>query len=267
MVTQYFTKLIAFRKKLIGTTENITDDAMKTHIFTTLSNSYETTIQILEQRIPAPTAQQCMDAIREYAERTTLNKENGDASTGAALYSRGGNCGRGSGRGRGRRCGRRGGALGNGHQKQNCTYCKMDNRTTEARGKRKHGENDTNTGSPNTSMNDEHTCYHRGLSGHFKSDCIHFKRARDQRNEVIKGTASLATAGDRDLILLADNVTALTAARTPAAWVIDSGASHHMCNDRTRFNSIKKLRQPIVIELGDDNKVTVSHHGLLNVSQ
>jgi len=56
-VTQYFTKLIAFRKKLIGTTENITDDAMKTHIFTTLSNSYETTIQILKQRIPAPMAE------------------------------------------------------------------------------------------------------------------------------------------------------------------------------------------------------------------
>jgi hypothetical protein len=30
---------------------------------------------------------------------------------------------------------------------------------------------------------------------------------------------------------------------------------------------IKKLRQPIVIELGDDNKVTLSHHGLINVSQ
>jgi len=40
-----------------------------------------------------------------------------------------------------------------------------------------------------------------------------------------------------------------------------------MCNDRTRFNSIKKLRQPIVIELGDDNKLTVSHHGLVNISQ
>ena len=40
-----------------------------------------------------------------------------------------------------------------------------------------------------------------------------------------------------------------------------------MCNDRTRFNSIKKLRQPIVIELGDDNIVTVSHHGLVNISQ
>jgi len=28
-----------------------------------------------------------------------------------------------------------------------------------------------------------------------------------------------------------------------------------------------KLRQPIVIELGDDNKVTESHHGLVSVSQ
>jgi len=49
--------------------------------------------------------------------------------------------------------------------------------------------------------------------------------------------------------------------------IIDSGASHHMCNDRSRFNSIKKLRQQIVIELGDDNEVTVSHHGHVNVSQ
>jgi len=48
-VTQYFTKLIALCKKLIGTTENITNNPMKTHIFTTPSNSYETTIQILEQ--------------------------------------------------------------------------------------------------------------------------------------------------------------------------------------------------------------------------
>jgi hypothetical protein len=77
------------------TTENITNDAMKTHIFTTISNLYEMTIQNLEQRIPAPTAEQFMDAIHEYAKRTTLTKDIGDASTGPALYSRGGNRGRG----------------------------------------------------------------------------------------------------------------------------------------------------------------------------
>jgi hypothetical protein len=53
---------------LFGITKNITDDAMKTSIFNTLSHSYEMAIQIIEQLIPAPTAQQCMDAIRDDAE-------------------------------------------------------------------------------------------------------------------------------------------------------------------------------------------------------
>jgi len=39
-----------------------------------------------------------------------------------------------------------------------------------------------------------------------------------------------------------------------------------MCNDRPRLNSVKKHCQPIVIQLGDDNKVKVSQHGLVNVS-
>jgi hypothetical protein len=94
-VTQVFTTLITFPKKRIGTTKDITDDAIKTHIFTTLSNSYETTIHMLQQRIHAPTAQQCMDAICEYPQRTTLTKVFGDASTGAALYTSSGNHGHG----------------------------------------------------------------------------------------------------------------------------------------------------------------------------
>jgi hypothetical protein len=48
-VTPFFTTLLAFWQKLIGRTENSTDDTMKTHIFTTLSNLYETTTQILQQ--------------------------------------------------------------------------------------------------------------------------------------------------------------------------------------------------------------------------
>jgi hypothetical protein len=109
------------------------------------------------------------------------------------------------------------------------------------------------TKSSDTIRHDKQTCYYGSLPGHFKTDCIHFKCARDQRNKVNKGTASakLATAGDRDVISLAGNATALPAASAPAGWVIDSGASHHMCNDRTRLNSINKLRQPIFIELGD----------------
>jgi len=161
---------------------------MKTHIFTTLSNLFETTIQILEQEIPAPTAQQCMDAIRKYTNQTTLTKETGDAARRATQYSRGGDRG----------CGH--GGRGHGRQKHKCTRCTMDNHTTEACGKRKLAENDTKTSDSN--RNDPRTCYHCGLPGHFKTDYIHFKRARDQRDRVNEGTASasLATAGDRDLI-------------------------------------------------------------------
>ena len=73
----------------------------------------------------------------------------------------------------------------------------MDNHTTEACGKRENAESHSNT-----SRNDERTCYHCCLTGHFKADCIHFKRARDQHKKVKKGTASVlfATAADRDLI-------------------------------------------------------------------
>jgi len=56
--TQYFTRLIDLRKKLIGSPEAISDETMKTHIFSTMPTEFETTIKILEQHIPVPTAQQ-----------------------------------------------------------------------------------------------------------------------------------------------------------------------------------------------------------------
>ena len=56
--TQYFTRLIDLRKKLIGSPEAISDETMKTHIFSTMPTEFETTIKILEQQIPVPTAQQ-----------------------------------------------------------------------------------------------------------------------------------------------------------------------------------------------------------------
>ena len=56
-ITKYFTRLIDLRKKLIGSPETISDETMKTHIFSTMPKVFETTIKILEQQIPIPTAQ------------------------------------------------------------------------------------------------------------------------------------------------------------------------------------------------------------------
>jgi len=134
-----------------------------------------------------------MDAIRKYAKRTTMTTEMKDACTRAALSSRGGNCGCG----RGGRGGGLAGGQGNGRQKHKCSYCKMGNHSAKACTKRRHAEIDGNI-----SRNIEQKCYHCGLTGHFKADCIHFKGARYQHKKVNKGTASatLAQAGDCDLI-------------------------------------------------------------------
>jgi len=56
---------------------------MKINIFTTLTNSYDMTIQILEQRLPTHTAQQYMDEFCKYAERRTLTAELHTTFTGA----------------------------------------------------------------------------------------------------------------------------------------------------------------------------------------
>jgi len=240
---------------------------MKTHIFTTVPNSYQTTIQILEQWMLASIAQQGMDVIRAYAKWMTLTIAIGDASSGVALYFNRGNHGHGHDGGVCGQGGRQWSIQPNALKKYKCTYCKMDYHTTTANRQWQCTEINTHNIDTTTSRNDKQTCYHCGLPEHLQADCNHFKHARDQCNKQNQDIASITTARDRDLIWLADDAPALTTASAPVAEVIDFGASHHVCNDHTRFNSIKKLRQPIVIELGDDNKVTVSHHGLINISQ
>jgi hypothetical protein len=198
-ITQYLTRQIAIRKKLIVTPEQISEETMKTHIFTTLSNEFEMTIKILERLIPPPTAREAMDALKEAGERTALTKEIGDAATGSALYTQhGGYRGRGRGQGHGgyRRGIRRGGHRRNMTYK--CTYCKSDTHTTEDGRKRKLGLSKGEI--------DERTWYQCGLPGHLKANCLQYKRAQEQRTKVKKptatvtATASLATAGDRDLL-------------------------------------------------------------------
>jgi len=137
-----------------------------------------------------------MDAIRKYAERTTLTQDIREGSTRVGLYSRGRNCGHCCA-GWGARCG---GGRVNGLQKHKCTYYKTDNHTSKECGQRKHAKSDTNA-----SRNDKRICYHCGHTGHFKAASIHFKRAQDQCSKVNKGTASasLATGGYCDPIWLA----------------------------------------------------------------
>lgn len=85
--TQYFTRLINLRKELIGSPETISNETMKIDIFSTLPKEFETTINLLAQQIPVPTAQQVMDRLRDDVDQTEFAKEVIDESTGSGLYN------------------------------------------------------------------------------------------------------------------------------------------------------------------------------------
>jgi len=156
----YFTRLIDYRNQLSGSAEEISEDSFVTHLFTHIPKEFATTINIFERQAPPPTSQHIMDSIRLDEEKAAIVTEIADASTCAPLYSQ-----RRGYRGRGR-----GGCGRFGRQKTyRCTYCKMDNHTTEARaqsGNGYFGGNDNSGGNDSSVGSDEKACYHCGITGH-----------------------------------------------------------------------------------------------------
>ena len=45
------------------------------------------------------------------------------------------------------------------------------------------------------------------------------------------------------------------------AWIIDSGATCHMCNDKSAFAKYEKLQTPMEVVLGDGYKVDAIGNG------
>jgi hypothetical protein len=137
----YFTKLSNYRTPLDHTDDAITDQDIRTQIFTSLPSQYAMILMVLEHRRPLPTPEEAMHDLIEEETTTGLTTELGDASKWATLLSqRGSSRGRGRGRGRGRRSrrGGRGGSGGSGDSYESkCTYCKIDSHTTDACRKRK----------------------------------------------------------------------------------------------------------------------------------
>jgi hypothetical protein len=198
-VDAYFAELENYQHQLAGSAEEITDEGLKTHIFSTLMGHFYTTVCIMQrQRNPEPSAKEVMDSIREEAKTTEVNKELGDPSVGSALIShqtgyrgRGRGRGRGYDRGRGYYRGNHGNRDGRNDGKSDefsCTHCRMNNHTTENCGILKRQSTYTGkSGSGGFSKNnDDKLCFHCGKPGHIKTECRTRQRGRDAQNKVTK---------------------------------------------------------------------------------
>ena len=48
-------------------------------------------------------------------------------------------------------------------------------------------------------------------------------------------------------------------------WIVDSGASHHVCGDRIAFDSLKRLPKPTTVYLGDGSRVFATGSGEVRI--
>ena len=94
-------------------------------------------------------------------------------------------------------------------------------------------------------------CYHCGKLGHIKKNCYDLRKENDKtvnekgkknsRQEVYtarKETEDESEEEEETLLLMID-------------WIIDSGATSHMCNDESLFTKIENLETPQEITLGE----------------
>jgi len=94
-------------------------------------------------------------------------------------------------------------------------------------------------------------CHNCGQKGHLRYKC---------KKKVDQGPSKEVTSPSAHVLF-----TVGATSHKKDAWLIDSGASHHMCNEITSFKNFKKLDQRLTATIGDGSQVEVLGKGDIDV--
>ena len=85
--------------------------------------------------------------------------------------------------------------------------------------------------------------------GHFEHECRKFLATQGKGKQSANPMESKQT-GDHVLV-----TTHALSAANKGTWIVDSGATTHMCNDSSLFSNMEKLELPMEVILGDGHSL------------
>eukprot|EP00253_Pinus_taeda_P035324 PITA_35324 len=98
-------------------------------------------------------------------------------------------------------------------------------------------------------------CFNYHEVGHYATNCP-LKKSKKGSSEESEGEA-LASQFELDFTL----ITCMVSSMIVCGWFLDSGASFHMTDDKSFFNTLEEKDLKILIEMGNDEKYSVSGVG------
>ena len=124
------------------------------------------------------------------------------------------------------------------------------------------------------------TCHYCGKPGHFKRNCrklaselvTNEKREKSgfKAKREVTHKANKATSGHKDVGNSSSEDDALVvchalSARSKDNWIVDSGATCHMCNDQNLFGNFENLPKSQEVTLGDGHALDATGQGTVSL--
>lgn len=139
------------------------------------------------------------------------------------------------------------------------------------RGSNRRGRGGRNV-STSESITTEHDdrCYWCLKKGHMRKNCRDYKRAVEKArqgrtlNERDQETANVAISPNSRVEEIEEVSAYITSAdqSDTTKWILDSGASKHMCGDRTLLSNLKRFESPQQVKLADNTSIRAYGKGM-----
>ena len=110
-------------------------------------------------------------------------------------------------------------------------------------------------------------CYHCKKLGHIKRDCRALKKKQLPRSREFQPKANKAAVRNQSPDDECDALVVSHALQTGSAgnWIVDSGATCHMCSNERFFVDLQPLKQPMQVTLGDGRTLEAIRSGMVSL--